>query len=752
MEDIVLFYPLTTISFTRIASDIKESRMRLICLFFLFVIAFFAQAERKDHNAKWSLETPPANQFSVSLIPYPSEVKWGESWNFFNQIDIDCSALRNETECKQLLKELKKACGLLADKTEREKVLCIVCKPGLNSMTSEAYSLNINNNNVEIAAKSYAGFFNAVQTFRQLIVREKGEIKIPSCNIQDEPAFQIRGVMLDVGRTYMPIHFLKEIVRNAANYKMNVFHWHLTDYPGYRIESKKFPQLNEVSTYWPTRQPGMYYTQNEIKDFVTYCASLNVRVIPEIDMPGHSSYFEKAFGFDMQTPQGLIVMKDLMDEVLPLFTDSLVHIGSDEVKIRMKNFMPEMIQHIRNKGKEVIAWSPGHREDSKVINMLWAEAEFGGTPDLTGRFIDANGFYIDWIDSQSGVNQVFFQQPCRQSKGDDNAMGSVMSFWTDAKLSSHKQVLVQYPFYPCMLTFAERLWRGAEERRKDLFAQVPEKGTKAWEAFDEFENRLINHRDKYFVNKPFSYVKQSEINWSIIGPFNHQGKNDKAFAPEKEITESYQYQAQQLTWEQRKAYGGAVHIRHFYNVFDMHKGNFNENSWPSLMSEKVGNEDGTCYALTYIESPKEQDVYAMVGINEMWGITGGYRSAPPPELGSWDFSGGDVWLNNKRIEPPVWPFKSLLWGGWGKGRIEEQPLTQEGYFFRPPVKIHLKKGLNKVLVRSVFGHWKQDNGQRKWFFCFIPVIWDGTHFREVKGLKYRSQTSNEKLWKQSSSN
>jgi len=125
----------------------------------------------------------------------------------------------------------------------------------------------------------------------------------------------------------------------------------------------------------------------------------------------------------------------------------------------------------------------------------------------------------------------------------------------------------------------------------------------------------------------------------------------------------------------------------------------------------------------------------LFGIGGMWGHSGGYRTARAPEQGQWDYSGGDLWLNDKRVEPPHWPFESLPWTGWGKGRIET-PLTEEGYFYRPPVKVELKKGWNKVLIRLPFGTWKGDNGQRKWFFNCVPVTWDGTHYREVDGLEY----------------
>lgn len=154
------------------------------------------------------------------------------------------------------------------------------------------------------------------------------------------------------------------------------------------------------------------------------------------------------------------------------------------------------------------------------------------------------------------------------------------------------------------------------------------------------------------------------------------------------------------------------------------------------MSEAVGTGNGTCYALTYITSPIEQDVYLMSGINGMWGHTGGQRTSRSPEQGSWDYNGGDMWLNDRRLDPPKWNFESLPWTGWGEHSRTEIPLTEEGYFFRPPIKIHLNKGQNKILVRSAFGGWKGETGEIKWFFCCMPVNWDGKHYTEVEGLSY----------------
>ena len=310
-----------------------------------------------------------------------------------------------------------------------------------------------------------------------------------------------------------------------------------------------------------------------------------------------------------------------------------------------------------------------------------------------------------------------------------------MCVWTDGALSSEKRLLEQYPFYPCMLTFAERIWRGAKEKRRDLMAQFPSAGTPAWTAISEFEDRLVYHRDHYFRHIPFPYVKQADIKWRLIGPFDHQGVNDRSFEPEKIIKKTYTWNDTVFKWTESPVYGGEVQIRSFYAMFNAHQGKYRLDHWPTTMSPLVGKEGGTCYAVTYIKSPVEQDVYLMFGLNGMWGHSGGYRTARAPEQGSWDFSGGDIWLNDERVSPPHWPFESLPWTGWGQGRIET-PLTEEGYFYRPPVKIKLKKGLNKVLVRSVFGHWKGDDGQRKWQFCCIPVQWDGIHYTEVPGLEF----------------
>lgn len=710
---------------------------RIVLSIFCCLLAYpFLVARQRD----WSLPTPEAD-LPVALIPYPKEIVRLKGDLAFSSLRIDelsMASLRDKERIVAEFGDVRRFWQMDAGSRGKQPLVTFrqINSPLSSAESKEGYTLIVSEKGVEISAGEFSGFFNALQTVRQLIRKDNKKYSMPYCRIKDAPAFPVRGLMLDVGRNYMSVPFLKSVVRRLSHYKINVLHLHLSDDPGWRVEVKKYPELTVETSFWPTRQPGKFYTQEDIKSICDFCDSLNIRVIPEIDMPGHSAAFRKAIGKDMQTPEGMQVLKEALDEIIPLFKDSLFHIGSDEVHFKMKEFMPEMIRYVRSKGKQVVVWYPGYAPDSNAARMCWGEYEAGYSLDKSAPYIDCNGFYMDWMDSQGGVLQTFFQYPCEVPQAGGKALGSEMCVWTDGVISSDERILLQYPFYPTMLTFSERIWRGSREKRRDLVANLPAKGTKAWEAFNEFEDRLIYHRDRYFKSIPFAYVKQSEMKWRLIGPFNHHGINDTSFEPEKVIKGKYIVRKDTLTWNDTVAYGGEIQIRTLYAMFNMHRNQYRLDFLPTVMSSSVGKKDGTCYALTRIKSPKNQEVYLMFGLNGMWGHSGGYRSARAPEHGSWDFSGGDVWLNGIRVLPPSrWPFESLPWTGWGKGRIEV-PLTEEGYFFRPPVKIKLRKGVNEILVRTVFGHWKGDNGQRKWQFCCMPVLWDGCHYTEVKGLEY----------------
>lgn len=710
----------------------------------IFLISFsYSILSAQQTNQEWTLPTPNSSESKMALIPYPKNVDWNMNNSNLNKVKLSVNFTDNKVQQQVIIDEVVNILNenriSIINPSENDigHTHINIKKDSISNSknSNEAYHLKVNGTKIELMASTNHGIFNGLQTLRQLIFNKHNKIYAAGCEIIDWPAFKIRGIMLDVGRNFMSVDFIKKHLINLSKYKINTLHLHLTDDPAWRLQVEMYPELTKAEHHWKSRQPGKFYSHQDIQEIVNFCSKRFIEVIPEIDMPGHSKSFERAMKTSMETSIGTSYLKQILDEATQLFPSSFFHIGSDEVKIKNKMFLPTMIDYLQKKGKEVIVWHPGLLPDKDVTVMCWGQ-NHGYKVKKNMKYIDTNGFYMDWIDSQSGVYQFFFQQPCDTPSGNENALGAITPIWTDGALSHEDRVIEQYPFYPCAITFSERIWRGANEKRVDLMAQLPQKDTPAWVAFNEFENRLVKHRDLYFESEPFAYVAQSHIPWKLIGPFNHNGINDTSFEPEIEIKPTYIVNGKMMEWKKQTAWGSAIHIRHFYDVFDIHRNKYSINHWPASMTNEVEKNDGTCYALTYVLSPKNQDIHLMFGLNGMWGHSGGYRSARAPEQGQWDFSGGDIWLNNKRIEPPVWPFKSLPWTDWGRGRIEDAPLTQEGYFFRPPVKVSLKKGWNKILIRSVFGHWKGDNGQRKWFFNCIPVSYDGNHYKELTDLKY----------------
>ena len=181
-----------------------------------------------------------------------------------------------------------------------------------SNLPDEGYRLKIKEQSISLEASTFGGLFYGFQTFRQLCDSEleSGSLPkntiVPECTIEDFPEFKYRGMHLDVSRHFFDIKFIKTYIDMIALHKMNVFHWHLTDDNGWRIEIKRYPLLTEKSAWridrtnepWKNQSPptenerptyGGYYTQDEIREVVEYAAERNISIIPEIEMPGHTS-------------------------------------------------------------------------------------------------------------------------------------------------------------------------------------------------------------------------------------------------------------------------------------------------------------------------------------------------------------------------------------------------------------------------------------------------------------------------------
>ena len=215
----------------------------------------------------------------------------------------------------------------------------------------EAYQLSIGEKKIEIKAANPQGLFAGVTSLLQLIRQQQSvnhQIAIPSWNIEDQPRYAWRGVMLDESRHFFGKEKVKQILDWMAFYKLNKFHWHLTDQPGWRIEIKKYPKLTViggVGSFTDSLAKAQYYTQEEIKEIVRYAAERFIDVIPEIDMPGHATAANKAYpefsgGGSPKYPEFTFnpgkegtyqYLTDILREVDALFPSQMMHIGADEV-------------------------------------------------------------------------------------------------------------------------------------------------------------------------------------------------------------------------------------------------------------------------------------------------------------------------------------------------------------------------------------------------------------------------------------
>ena len=292
-----------------------------------------------------------------------------------------------------------------------------------------AYTMEVNNNGVYIAGDNEAGVFNGMQTLIQLLPsNKKSPLSIPQLSIKDYPRFAYRGMHLDVARHFFPVDLVKKYLDYLAYHKFNTFHWHLTEDQGWRIEIKKYPRLTSVGGYrngtitgrFPGKgndsiKYGGYYTQEQIKEIVKYAADRYITVIPEIDMPGHSSAAIAAYpqlscfpeesskypkgtkwagpstGKQVQQAWGVFedvycpteftfnFLQDVLDEVLQLFPSKYIHVGGDEAPkaawkrsefaqqlIKQNNlkdehglqsyFIQRIEKYLNSKGRNLIGW------------------------------------------------------------------------------------------------------------------------------------------------------------------------------------------------------------------------------------------------------------------------------------------------------------------------------------------------------------------------------------------------------------
>lgn len=325
---------------------------------------------------------------------------------------------------------------------------------GLQDGREEAYSINVSSDGILVQAVAPEGIYRATRTLLKSVGTEKtSSVEFPSAEVSDWPRFGYRGLMLDVSRHFSDVEMVKRTIDMLALHQLNIFHWHLTDDQGWRIEIKSHPELTEVGAWrddtvvgrylggtdYPTdgKRHGGFYTQEQIREIVAYAKERYIEIIPEIDLPGHTSAVLAAYpqlGCEDKeykvanrwgvirdvlcagNPASLDLFKDIMDEVCELFPGKYIHLGGDEcVKERWKAcpkcqrkirelglkdgsryskedylqswFMGEVASFVQSKGKRVIGWDEileGVPMDDSVI-MSWRGTEGGVTAARMGH-------------------------------------------------------------------------------------------------------------------------------------------------------------------------------------------------------------------------------------------------------------------------------------------------------------------------------------------------------------------------------
>ncbi|VBB48567.1 Beta-N-acetylhexosaminidase, family GH20 (modular protein) [uncultured Paludibacter sp.] len=356
----------------------------------------------------------------VKIIPQPNNIEY---YNELHTLKSGVSVIADndlQNEARFLADILTKGFGKESKIKTKGNGIFLILDEGLNSQTgSEGYVFSSVGKNITIKAATPTGIFYGIQTLKQLFpvefeqrIKERS-VKIPSVKISDYPRFHWRAFMLDESRHFKGMDEVKRLLDQMALLKMNIFHWHLTDDQGWRIEIKKYPLLTQIGSKRKDTQTSRgsenrtgkphegFYTQEQIKDIISYAEKRHITIVPEIEMPGHAMAAIASYpwigslgtttevpvvfsrtedSFNISDPKVIDFLKDILNEVINLFPGKVIHIGGDEVVFKtweesqkVQDYMKQlnikspielqiyftnlMSNYIDSKGKRMMGWN-----------------------------------------------------------------------------------------------------------------------------------------------------------------------------------------------------------------------------------------------------------------------------------------------------------------------------------------------------------------------------------------------------------
>ena len=415
----------------------------------------------------------------------------------------------------------------------------------------EAYRLDVTRKRVTISAADNRGLFWGVQTLRQLLpLQHEVPPTIPAVSIEDAPRYAWRGVMLDVSRHFYPVDFIKKQIDLMSYYKFDVFHWHLTDDQGWRVQIKRYPKLTGVGA-WRTEGDGSsyggFYTQDQIRDVVAYARERNVMVVPEIEMPGHTSAAIAAYpelscsGKPITVPTTWGVFRDVdcvgkdatfaflqnvLDEVIALFPSPYMHIGGDEVPEGVwtdcgacaqlaaangfKNdeqglhsyFVGRIQKYLASKGKTLVGWDEileGHLDPNAIVEVWRGPDEAQKALANGNRIIVASPFYLDTPIDRMTLQDLYRTDPFDNplfAKYPGKVLGGDAPLWSERATPLNGAARL----YPRLLAVGEHMWNPGANDWQDFLLRAH-----AQEAWLASQHVAYGPEDKDIVDARISF-------------------------------------------------------------------------------------------------------------------------------------------------------------------------------------------------------------------------------------------------------
>ncbi len=484
----------------------------------------------------------------------------------------------------------------IAQLSEAEGMKNIILLSAYNAserLEKGGYHIEVDKDKVVVQGQEFDGIANGISTLQQIVLLQQingpnPEIVFPDVQMWDEPVFKYRGMHLDVGRHFFPASFIKKYLDIMALYKFNYFHWHLTEDQGWRIEIKAFPRLTEIGA-WRVDENGQkyggFYTQDEVREVVEYAKNLNITVIPEIEMPGHSNAAIAAYpnlsctGKQIEVPDNWGVMDDVfcagneetyafletvLSEVIELFPAEYIHIGGDECpktrwekcskcQNKMKTeglanehelqsyFITRMEKYLNAHGKKLIGWDEilegGLAPEATVMSWRGVQGGIEAAQQEHDVIMTPTDYcYFDYYQGEPAfepkaiggylpISKVYAFNPIPDVLNEEQKafiMGGQGNMWTEYMATTDH---VEYMLLPRMLALSEALW--TKESKKD---------------FDDFNERLQSHKKLLkllgYNYSEGSFMVKAETSYDTATNENKVVLKSEQFKPEIRYTES----------------------------------------------------------------------------------------------------------------------------------------------------------------------------------------------------------------------